>query len=230
MKRVIILGGGYSVKEGIDQNLWHKIHGEEVWSLNSCFKAMPWLPSKQLFVDRDFWRHEADSMEDLHKKGVPIITRNMGILLENRPEITKYGVTRVRGEFKGLNGIKENLIFNGNMGLVGTFALHIAVCMDFDEIYLLGFDFGSSHVDNKFTHWYQESIPQLNIQSYGAARPEVYLHKDAGHVNEIRKDIEDFQVFQNLGKVIWNVSLNSHITFFPRISYKEFFERLGKNE
>ena len=229
MKRVILLGGGYSVTEGIAQNLWHKINTEEVWSLNSCFKAMPWLPTKQLFVDRDFWRHEADSMEMLHMKGVPIITRDMGTLLSNRPEIIKYGVTRVRAEFKGLNGIKDNLIFNGNMGLVGIFALHVALCMDFDEIYLLGYDFGSSHVDNKNTHWYQEQIPQLKIQSFGAARPEVYLHKEQGHVNEIRKDIEDFEVFSTVGKVIYNVSPNSHIQYFPKMNYQEFFKRIGKD-
>lgn len=229
MKRVIILGGGYSVVEGINQSMWSKIQGEEVWSLNSCFKAMPWLPSKQLFVDRDFWRHEADNMELLHVKGVPIVTRDMGNMLSNRPELLKYGVTRVRSEFVGLDGIIKNSLFSGNMGLVGIFALHLAVCMDFDEIYLLGYDFGSSHVDNKFTHWYQEQIPQLKIQSYGAARPEVYLHKEPGHVNEIRKDIEDFEVFANLGKAIYNVSPNSHIQYFPKMNYQEFFKRIGKD-
>ena len=228
MKRVIILGGGYSVVEGIAQNLWHKIHGMEVWSLNSCFKAMPWLPSKQLFVDRDFWRHEADSMEELHKNGVPIITRDMGILLQNRLEIKKYGCTRVRAEFAGLAGITKNLIFSGSMGLVGIFALHLAVC-EYDEIYLLGYDFGSAHVDNKKTHWYQDRIPELKIQSNGAARPEVYLHKEPGHINEVRKDIEDFSVFAGLGRNIYNVSPGSHITYFTKIDYTEFFKLIGKD-
>lgn len=228
MKRVIILGGGYSVRDAIDNaNLWHNIKDQEVWSLNSCFKAMPFLPSKQLFVDRDFWRHEADSMQTLHSKGVTVITREMGHLLQNRPELIKYGCTRVQSEFKGTNGIKDNLIFNGNMGLVGIFALHIAACMDYDEIYLLGYDFGSTHVDNKKTHWYQDQIPQLKIQSFGAARPEVYLHKDPGHVNEIRKDVEDFRVFVGLGKKIYNVSPNSHIPYFQKIDYTTFFQQIG---
>ena len=228
MKRVIILGGGYSVREGIDKNLWQTIQGMEVWSLNSCFKAMPWLPSKQFFVDRDFWRHDADDMQGLYEKNVPIVCREMGKLLENRPELTKYPVTRVVSEFNGVDGLKKNLLYSGNMGLVGIFALHYAVCQDYDEIYLLGYDFGSSHVDNKFTHWYQSQIPELNIQSYGAARPEVYLHKEPGHVNEIRKDIEDFKLFANLGKNIYNVSMGSHISYFPKISYEQFFNQIRK--
>ena len=232
MKSVILLGAGYSVLEGINSGLWNKIQGQEIWSLNSCFIAMPaygcnYLPSKELFVDRDFWSHNADALEKLYSKNIPIITRDMGKMLSNRPELIKYHTTRVRADFNGLNGIKNNLIYSGNMGLVGIFALHLALCMDYDVIYLLGYDFGSAHLDEKRTHWYQDRIVELNIQSYGAARPEVYLHKDPGHVNEIRKDIEDFELFKNLGKTIYNVSPNSHIKYFEKIDYSTMFQKLG---
>jgi len=42
-EEVIILGGGYSVKEGIEKGLWNKIKDKNVWSLNYVFLTMPFL-------------------------------------------------------------------------------------------------------------------------------------------------------------------------------------------
>jgi len=40
MKECIIVGAGYSIKEGLEKGLWAKIKGKEVWSLNSAFKTI----------------------------------------------------------------------------------------------------------------------------------------------------------------------------------------------
>ena len=51
MKSVVIVGGGNSVREGIEKGLWDKIKDKKVWALNSCFVFMPFMPKRILWVD-----------------------------------------------------------------------------------------------------------------------------------------------------------------------------------
>jgi len=225
MQEVIIIGGGNSVREGIDKGLWDKIKGKEIWSLNSVFKLMPYLPSKQLWVDNSFFKHEIGELQKLHKQGVHMISKNYRRLADLDKEITQYGSTRDIKNYHGKQAIEKNEIFYGRMGLCGQFALSLAVAMKFINIFLIGYDFGSKSLEEKKTHWYQDKIKDLNIHSNGAGRPQVYLKPDG----KPRRELEDWKVYLRETDVnIWNVSLISHLTYYPRISYEEFFEKLEK--
>jgi len=223
-KNVIIIGGGYSVREGIEKNLWHKIQEKEIWSLNSVFKKMPYRPTKQLWVDAGFYKHEADNLQKLFEKGVHLVAENNRVL-ENRKEILKFNTTRDKTQYRGLESANSNLIFKGRMGLTGIFSISLAISLQYDEIFLLGFDWGSSSIENKNTHWYQDEIEKLNIRSTGAGKPLIYMTRN----DKIKDDITDFEVFLNMPSKIWNVSPNSNIPYFDKISYEEFFIKIKNN-
>jgi hypothetical protein len=223
LKRVVILGAGSSVIDGLKLGLWEKIEKEEVWSLNSCFKAMPYLPKRELWVDRDFFKKEVGELQKLYYKGIPMCAKkypNLGIL-EN--EIKQYNTSREKGNYFGKNAIQKNIIYYGRMGLCGIFALSVAIAEGYDEIILLGYDFGSPSLKHKFTHWYQEDINKLNIASTGAGRPEVYILPD----NNMRTELEDFKIFLQESDInIYNVSPISNIPYFNKIDYSQFFEKI----
>jgi hypothetical protein len=112
------------------------------------------------------------------------------------------------------------------MGLGGFFALSIAVKEEYDEIYLLGYDFGSPSLKEKLTHYYQN---KLDVSSIGIAHPELYLNDN----DTVKEEVKDFELFlsPSFKSKIYNVSLISNIPYFDKISYEEFFTKLkDKNE
>ena len=223
MKRVIIVGGGASVNLGIDQGLWEKIKNETIWSLNYAFLAMPYLPKRELWVDKSFFKNNIEKLEALANKKVEMVAKNNAII-SHLPGITTYPTTRNSNEYHGILGINKKLIFAGKQGFVGTFALHLAICEGYDEICLLGYDYGIP-ADSKSTttHFYQNT---LKVISSGVGRPSVYLDKN----HQIKKEIADYNVFlQEKDVTIWNVSLTSNITCFPKISYEVFLQHLLEN-
>lgn len=226
MEQVVIIGGGYSVNEGIQKGLWSKLEGKEVWSLNSVYKIMPYLPTRQLWVDIDFWNHEIDNMQNLFLKGVELITKDYHRIAGLKAQITQYGTCRDLKDWKGQESLDSNMVFTGRMGLVGAFALGVAILRKYKKIYLLGYDFGSQSLDIHNTHFYQNRIAELNIMSLGAARPEVYRLPDGS----LREEIVDWQAYESgFGSQISNVSLISNLPYFPKISYEQFFEELERN-
>ncbi len=222
MKQCVIVGGGYSVKEGIDKGLWDKIRGKEVWACNSIFKIMPYLPTRELWVDKDFWNHEIDNLQQLQLKGVELITKDYFRLAGLQEQITQYGTERELAAWKS-EMLQEQRIFTGAMGLVGMFDLGVAVMRGYDEIFLLGYDFGSPGLDIKSTHVVQERILELNILSYGAGRPEVYILPDG----QLRNEIKDWEAYTTFPNKIWNVSMISNLTYFPKITYDDFFSKIS---
>lgn len=227
MKSVIILGGGYSVHEGIELGLWKKIKDKEIWSINSSFKAMPYLPKREIWVDIGFFKHEANNLRDLHHQGVELVTRDRHNYRVLSKQIKLYGSTRVIEEYYGKEAIIKDKIFYGRMGLAGQFALSLAVADNYDTIYLLGYDFGSKRNSIKLTHWYQKDINKLDIYSTGAHRPEVYLQKN----DKPRLEIEDWEVYKKEeGINIFNVSIESHLEVFSRITYNTFFKLLEEEQ
>ena len=209
MKRVIIVGGGYSIKEGIEKGLWNKIRKEEIWSLNYSYKAMPYLPDRELFVDVAFFSNNKNELLELANKGVILISQKNN-MYDDYP-IIQYEAAR--DNFDLINGG----IFKGSLGLTGTFALSLAVRELYGVIYLLGYDFGTPNLSNRKTHFYQDDI---SVVSGGVGKPEIYLQDN----NKPKKHIEDYKVFLNSYSKIYNVSLISNIPYFEKISYDEFFK------
>ena len=73
-KRVIIMGAGDSVRREIENGLWDKIKGEEIWSLNSVFKVMPYLPTAQLWVDVKFYEKEVSNLQKLQEQTISLVS------------------------------------------------------------------------------------------------------------------------------------------------------------
>lgn len=126
--------------------------------------------------------------------------------------------------------------------LVGIFALNLAICLGFTEIYLLGFD---ACTINGQTHFY-ESVADLSkstpiyirgvlkdtrMHYRGVGKYENGNYKTSTYNNEgnhLNKTW--FAPFKNLKHVnIYNVSPDSAITVFKKISYNEFYERVPNN-
>lgn len=224
MKQVILIGGGTTLKEGIDKDLWNKIKDKEVWSLNYAFKTMPYLPKREIWVDKAFFTDNVEDLQTLCEKGVQMITRQ-NIATAFIEKIIQYPSTRERKDYRGKQGLEKSpLIFIGQQGLVGIFALSLAIAERYDEIFLLGYNYGVSDIKQKKTHYYQD---YLKVQSSGMGRPEVYLMPNG----KVRKEIRDFEPFsKEEGIKIWNVSLTSNIPYFERISYENFFKKLEEND
>jgi len=124
--------------------------------------------------------------------------------------------------------------------LVGIWAMSLAVSLGFKEIYLLGYD--CCEVNGQ-THFYQgvidvnQSVP-LKLRGKvvenrpifrGVGKKEDGKYK-TGTYNRKGKDISDtyFDKFTTEKDVkIYNVSEESIITSFPKISYEELYERVG---
>jgi hypothetical protein len=216
MKEVIIVGGGYSIKEGIEKDLWKNIENKNVWSLNFAYKFMPFIPSKQLWADTSVWEKCKDDLLDLHSRGAQLVCRNYGGY-EEYPFIKRYDVSSF--DYKGL--LTENELFIGRMGLVGVFAMSLAAKLGYDVIYLLGYDFGAPDTKNRNTHFYQEDDPNINAGAYG--RSGMYWEG----LYKIRKEVSDFKKFADDSDYkVYNVSLNSNIPYFEKVSYEDFFSLL----
>jgi hypothetical protein len=210
-KDCILIGGGRSVLEGISLDLWQKIKDREIWSLNFAYKTIPYLPKKQLWIDVSFFTNNIIDIQELYGNGVECIAKS-NQKYSFIPEIKKYNTTRDASE------VNNNKMFIGKMGLVGFFALSLATKEKYDRIFLLGFDFGTIEGDTK-THYYQDTIA---VKSTGINHPELYKTN-----NNIKKEVEDFEIFLKEPSKIYNVSPKSNIPYFEKINYTEFFKLIN---
>lgn len=187
---------------------------------------MPYLPQKEIWVDKHFFIRNVVELQKLHEKGVELVSKVHARIYDNRPEIKKYNSTRLSEKYWGKQAIEKNEIYYGRMGLVGLFAISLAIAMNYTKIILLGFDFGSLNKDDKYTHFYQTKIPNIDTLSSGVGRPLVYFRPDG----KIKNEVEDFKIYLNEKDVkILNVSPNSNISYFDKIGYNQLWEEL-KND
>jgi len=203
-KRCVIIGGGYSIKEGIKKGLWGNIKNEEIWSTNYSFLVLPFLPKCQLWSDFTFFLGCEKEVLELGKKGVELIARSLGTVYYNFP-VTTYETTNKKEE--------ENKIFVGQLGLVGMFALGVAIKRGYKKIFLLGYDFGTPKGQESKKWYYQEK----------EEKPIDLVYRNE---NGIIKDcVKDFDEYKDKAD-IYNVSLISNINSFEKISWEEFFRKI----
>jgi len=108
---------------------------KEIWSLNSRYEIMPYMPTRQLWTDITFFLGYRKDLVKLKDKGCEeLIAREVGEFYKEF-DITVYRTTA----YKDIAEQKEKL-FTSLMGLSGFFALSVAVMRGYKEIYLLGFD------------------------------------------------------------------------------------------
>lgn len=220
MKSVIIIGGGYSVKEGINLGLWTKIQGKEIWSLNYAYKTMPYLPTRELWVDKSFFKSNVESLQSLWSQGVLLQAKRHFAQASLEREIRQYETSREREKYFGKNALNKGVIYYGRMGLCGMFALSLAIAEGYTNIFCLGYDFGTPSVTDSKTHYY---IGDIETSSTGIGRPSIYLTKD----NTVKEEVADFEVYIRETYInIWNVSLRSNIPYFHQIYWDEFFRKI----
>lgn len=219
MKTAILIGAGKSVLEGIELGLWNNIKGKDIWSVNYAFMTMPYLPSREVFVDRAFYKNNTDALQALAEQKVPLYARYQDIYC-HIDMIKKFQTTRETGGYKGRQTFKTDgtpHLFVGQLGLSGTFALALAIAEEYDIIYLLGYDFGVTNFIDKHTHYYQK---QIQVVSTGAGNPQIYVNQD----NSVKDAVRDFELFSKEPNVkIYNVSPQSRIPYFEKIDYATFF-------
>jgi hypothetical protein len=211
-RNIILCGGGNSIKEGISLGLFERIKDREVWSINFAFLTFNFKPSRQIWVDISFFKNNIEAIQKLYSQGVSCHAKKHQVY-RNIPEINLYETTRNPQEM-------DKKLYIGRMGLSGFFALHLAVKEEPDNIFLLGYDF--SAINGK-THYYQDTH---KVQSTGVGHPELYLKGD-----KPKDEVKDWENFTspNIKSKIYNVSPQSAINAFPKITYQEFFNKLNEN-
>ncbi len=207
---LIILGGGSSKKEGINKGLWDIILNKYVLGLNYSFNFFP-NPTIQIFADVLFYQAEMDDMAYL-----PLI---IGKEFDELKGKTKPNTIMIPSSVTYDRAITDG-IYKAN--LCGIYALTLAIyLLDVGNIYCLGYDFGAINNEKDsqgraITHSYQGEIEHRGV---GLIR----------YYNNIKRKKEEFKVYEKETKVeIYNVSLNSNINNFTKISYDEFFDKLDK--
>ncbi len=225
--QLIILGGGSSVREGITKGLWNKLKGRFVIGCNYSHKYFQ--ATFQSFVDKRFYDAERKYMESLPL----IIGKKHSFLHKKMPNtILLPATTKYYRDIK--NGIYT-------ASLTGLYSLTLGIyLLDEGELFLLGFDFGEAKKDKHdknaispydlqksrlrdkkgrlLTHFYQD-----DIQHPGVARVHYYNTKDRAK--------RAFAPYEEEKKVkIYNVSINSKISAFPKINYNEFYKKLDNHQ
>jgi hypothetical protein len=135
MAQVVLVGAGYSIKEGIDQGLWRALRKQNVWSINYAYQAMPFIPSAEVWQDLSFWVENQNSLHDLYKQGCCLYARGHDDYRDSK-EITCFEPTPRPDEFYGREALTKGKIFTGRMGLTGVFALSLAVAKKYETVYL----------------------------------------------------------------------------------------------
>jgi hypothetical protein len=217
MDRIIICGAGYSLKSGIELNLWDKIKDIDILSINFCYRFMPYAPNMIIWGDDSVWIKCEDSLSVLSQYGVKLYSRI-------REKYNKYPfINQLRVEDEQHNSLPftDNMenIYMGRCGFTGLMALSLACGLNYEEIYLLGYDFGNKDSRDRNTHWYQDMDDKINIGAYGIG--SVYLNG-----NKPREEISDFNAFLNSKAKIYNVSPQSNIEVFEKLTYPELFNKI----
>jgi len=203
-KQLIIIGGGSSINEGLSKELKEKIKDKFVIGCNYAFNFFDNL-TITTYVDREFYKKQHQNIE-----GLQLI---VGQKATDAPKmLNTYFI-------EGFSTYKRNLkggIYKAN--LVGLYSLSLGIfLLDEGEIFLLGFDYGGKGKDKKgrkITHFYQGGINHRGIGKTNYYDMKGRADKDFGVYNKEKKC------------KIYNVSLNSRINVFPKITYEQFFTLL----
>jgi len=210
LKQCIIIGGGYSIKDGVDKNLWNMLDGRFTIGTNFSYKFFD--STILTFIDAGFYT--AQRSNGLYK--VPLI---IGRKLAELDRLKLPNTILIKESNKFTRDCR-NGIYCGS--LCGIYALSLSIYLmgPNTEIFLLGYDFsGSDSKDNDgkdITHFYQGRIFHRGI-GYTKYYNSVRSNKLFDHYSQIN-DVK-----------IYNVSPKSKINTFDKISYDEFFDKLDNN-
>lgn len=223
-KQLFIIGGGVSLKEGISKGLWDKLQNHFVIGINYSYLYYP-NPTIQTFADIKFYEEESKKRQ-FKKLSLIVGKRHKIKILPNTIMLrtnSKYKRDLLEGVYKS--------------SLTGLFALSLGIyLLDEGEIFLLGFDYRAKTQPTILPH---TSKPINLIVKDKKGRPLTHFyqgeisHRGIGktsYYNGKGRAEKDFKPFEKEKKIkIINVSLESRIDVFPKISYDTFFSMLGKD-
>ncbi len=252
---IIICGSGNSIKflnsrynsNGFKHGLEPKL--EQIIKSNYSIGLNYWFQfgCETTFNMSGDWQFYLDNSRQLKK--VPMIIASEDGSLKNKNISHIYDNTILlphSSKYFGINSwVKNN---KGKMNgfysrqLIGMFSLTLAIALGFKEIYLLGYD--CCEVNGQ-THFYQ-GVVDLNdhrdIYVNGKLKDRRYKFKGVGkkpkgdyetstynHVNHINNKWYAPYEIETKKIKIYNVSPNSVINTFPKISYDTFFKQIDNN-
>lgn len=210
-----IIGGGNSVLQqfGVPPNIVEQVkggqlpystygdylaplHNKNVIGTNVAYMLGPWI-SVLYFCDARFFRLHSEGINNFHNIKATCASA-FGTELEGR----LANVKRLKRDYKpGLSSRPDTICWNSNSGAA---AINFAVLAGAKRILLLGFDMLSQEGE---THWHSV---------YGNIRT---------HKNTFKRFLVKFPDIardaKKRGVEILNVSPNSAITVFPKVSLKE---------
>lgn len=250
-KRIIILGSGASIpfdnEKGLDKRLIDLLQTEYSIGLNLFYK----YGCETTFVTWADWQFYRENLSELEKlpllvgKYDPSLFR-LELLKSNTialPYCSKYwGKESWSPDFIVGKSVWEKGFYGAH--LVGLFCLTLAIALGFEEIYLCGFD--CLEINGK-THFYQDVV-DLNekrkgesvLVHYGVGKKELKNKRDnttrmiynTGTYNDddvkFNRRWEPYKKELNRIKIV-NVSPDSRIRAFPKISYEQMYNILEED-
>ena len=210
--QLVLIGGGSSIKEGINKGLWDKLKGKFTIGLNYSYNFFD--STILCFIDGSGQFYEKESKKKKFKN-LPLIIGKKHPNLKVLPNT----ITLETNDAKYYRDVKLG-IWRSN--LCGLLALSLGIyLLDNGQIYLLGYDYGTTKKakDGKaLTHFYQGQIKHRGIG-------KISYFDTKGRANR------DFGVYKDEKKVkIYNISPLSKINTFIKKDWDWFFENLNKQQ
>lgn len=219
INEIIIVGGGQSISQDTSKPLLDA-HLSNRCVILTNYAYRYFKGTFLAFIDRDFYKtRDINEHPDIYEE------------LSNLPMIVGVNTNGIE-EFKHKNTIllDKKKIFTGSPGeLTGIFALSLALKIINRPgcIFLLGYDWtrrNRAKLDEKpYTGYTDNSIHFYNKE---------IKHSGIGRVGYYENHNPDkcFDIFQKERDVdIYNVSLESNINCFEKISYEQMYLQLNKN-
>jgi hypothetical protein len=235
-KRCVIIGGGVSIRD----NLWHiPVKQLPIWrtlknefTIGTNFVFHWFIPTVLMYSDYQFYGAHQEQLQKLplvlgkedsaYKRHKELqLSENILLLKECERLDSKPHYWGQEAWSKGFYASQ----------LIGIKALNLAIALGYEEIYLLGYD--ATCDTSGRTHFYSDT----NIGSYtwnnsvhtGVGKNDRGYFK-TGNYNKIDHLnnfwFKPFEEELKRGINIYNVSVDSKIETFPKITYKEFYKRI----
>jgi hypothetical protein len=225
-KQLVLIGGGASIKEGLDKGLKDLIPKTFSCALNFAYK---YFNSTLICgIDEKFFN---ENYKDITKMPLFLGKANCSVNIAGGRNcyLFQHSMKYDRELFGGIY----------SSTLAGLFALSTFIkLMDIGEIYLLGFDYGPirdlqgrplvDKLGRPLTHFYQEETNHIEHRGIGKTNWYTATIADPNKKSQkITNAQKEFGVYANETKVkIYNVNPQSAIPTFEKITYDEFFKKI----
>lgn len=242
-KRAIVIGSGASVRQGYWNTfpdrlpVWNLIRNEYTIGINWIFKFF--IPTVTMYSDYEFYIAEKNDLSnlplvfsrqsDFYSKQLNRLGKEIFHLHDNIYLLPNRKAEYIDGKRITYHGTDAWTKGFYSKYLTGQLALHFAIACGCTEIYLLGMD--CCEIDGR-THFYQDEIIPYRIDSAGKKHTGVGKTKDGKYKTSVY-DTQDsidggYEPFKaEYPRVkIYNVSPQSKLNMFPKITYDEFYQRL----